>query len=81
MLCGVATSFAMLLLFRIGVAVGEAGGTAPSVAMVAEVPMRRIPTTLLKYLMLDQLLFHSMDCPSNMLVLQVLVISVRVLLN
>lgn len=36
MLCGVATSFAMLLLFRIGVAVGEAGGTAPSVAMVSE---------------------------------------------
>ena len=36
MLCGVATSFVMLLLFRIGVAVGEAGGTAPSVAMVAD---------------------------------------------
>ena len=36
MLCGVATSFAMLLLFRIGVAVGEAGGTAPSVAMVSD---------------------------------------------
>lgn len=36
MLCGFATSFAMLLLFRVGVAVGEAGGTAPSVAMVSE---------------------------------------------
>ncbi len=36
MLCGVATSFVMLLLFRIGVAVGEAGGTAPSVAMVSD---------------------------------------------
>ncbi|MDX9887165.1 MFS transporter [Thauera sp.] len=36
MLCGLATSFAMLLLFRIGVAVGEAGGTAPSVAMVSD---------------------------------------------
>ncbi|WP_185268450.1 spinster family MFS transporter [Halopseudomonas xiamenensis] len=36
MLCGVATSFAMLLLFRIGVAIGEAGGSAPSVAMVAD---------------------------------------------
>lgn len=36
MLCGVATTFAMLLLFRIGVAVGEAGGTAPSVAMVSD---------------------------------------------
>ncbi|AQZ96480.1 spinster family MFS transporter [Halopseudomonas phragmitis] len=36
MLCGVATSFAMLLLFRIGVAVGEAGGSAPSVAMISD---------------------------------------------
>jgi predicted MFS family arabinose efflux permease len=43
MLCGVATSFAMLLLFRIGVAVGEAGGTAPSVAMVSDLypPQKR----------------------------------------
>ena len=43
MLCGFATSFAMLLLFRIGVAVGEAGGTAPSVAMVSELypPQKR----------------------------------------
>lgn len=36
MLCGAATSFAMLLLFRVGVAIGEAGGSAPSVAMVAD---------------------------------------------
>ena len=36
MLCGVATSFTMLLLFRIGVAIGEAGGSAPSVAMVSD---------------------------------------------
>lgn len=36
MLCGVATSFTMLLLFRAGVAIGEAGGSAPSVAMVAD---------------------------------------------
>lgn len=36
MLCGVATSFAMLVLFRVGVAIGEAGGSAPSVAMVAD---------------------------------------------
>src|SRR5690606_39290137 len=36
MLCGVATSFAMLLLFRIGVAIGEAVGSAPSVALVAD---------------------------------------------
>lgn len=35
MLCGITTSFAMLLLCRIGVAVGEAGGSAPSVAMVS----------------------------------------------
>ncbi|MDY0072336.1 MAG: MFS transporter [Thauera sp.] len=43
MLCGIATSFAMLLLFRIGVAIGEAGGTPPSVAMVSELypPERR----------------------------------------
>ena len=36
MLCGVATSFTMLLLFRACVAIGEAGGSAPSVAMVAD---------------------------------------------
>src|SRR5690606_23188978 len=43
MLCGVATSFTMLLLARIGVAIGEAGGTAPSVAMVSDLypPQRR----------------------------------------
>ncbi|WP_150303705.1 spinster family MFS transporter [Pseudomonas saliphila] len=35
-LCGVATSFTMLLIFRIGVAVGEAGGSAPSVAMISD---------------------------------------------
>ncbi|MDX1464964.1 MAG: MFS transporter [Halomonas sp.] len=42
MLCGVATSFAMLLLFRIGVAVGEAGGSAPSVAMVSQLYPARL---------------------------------------
>lgn len=36
MLCGITTSFALLLLCRIGVAVGEAGGSAPSVAMVSD---------------------------------------------
>jgi predicted MFS family arabinose efflux permease len=36
MLCGAATSFTMLLLFRACVAIGEAGGSAPSVAMVAD---------------------------------------------
>ncbi|MNQ08176.1 D-galactonate transporter [compost metagenome] len=43
MLCGLAGSFMFLLLARIGVAIGEAGGTAPSVAMVSELypPQRR----------------------------------------
>ena len=52
MLCGVATSFAMLLLFRIGVAVGEAGGTAPSVAMVADLyPPRQRSRALSVFMM------------------------------
>ena len=36
MLSGVATSFMILVLLRIGVAVGEAGAGAPSVAMISE---------------------------------------------
>ena len=45
MLCGLAGSFLMLVLARIGVAVGEAGGTAPSVAMVSDLyPPRRRST-------------------------------------
>lgn len=36
MLCGTATSFAQLLLFRIGVGVGEAGGTPPAHALIAD---------------------------------------------
>lgn len=52
MLCGIATSFAVLLLFRIGVAVGEAGGTAPSVAMVSELyPPERRSTALALFMM------------------------------
>lgn len=52
MLCGLATSFAMLLLFRIGVAVGEAGGTAPSVAMVSELyPAKQRSRALSVFLM------------------------------
>ncbi|HRP24001.1 MFS transporter [Thauera sp.] len=52
MLCGVATSFAMLLLFRIGVAVGEAGGTAPSVAMVSDLyPAKQRSRALSVFLM------------------------------
>lgn len=35
-LCGMATSFWQLFLFRVGVGVGEAGGVAPSYAMIAD---------------------------------------------
>lgn len=35
-LCGVATSFWQLFLFRLGVGVGEAGGVAPSYALIAD---------------------------------------------
>lgn len=35
-LCGFATSFAFLLLARIGVAIGEAGGTPPSNSIIAD---------------------------------------------
>jgi predicted MFS family arabinose efflux permease len=35
-LCGVATSFWQLFAFRLGVGVGEAGGVAPSYAMIAD---------------------------------------------
>lgn len=56
MACGMASSFLTLVLARIGVAVGEAGGTAPSVAMVAELypPERR--STALSILMLGSAL-------------------------
>jgi MFS family permease len=56
MACGMAGSFLTLLLARIGVAVGEAGGTAPSVAMVAELypPERR--STALSVLMIGSAL-------------------------
>ena len=52
MLCGMAGNFLSLVLTRIGVAVGEAGGTAPSVAMVSDLypPNRR--STALSVLML-----------------------------
>ena len=42
MLCGIATSFTMLLMFRIGVAIGEAGGSAPSLAMVSQLYPARL---------------------------------------
>lgn len=35
-LCGLATSFAFLLMARIGVAIGEAGGTPPSNSLIAD---------------------------------------------
>ncbi|QNQ09186.1 spinster family MFS transporter [Sphingomonas alpina] len=35
-LCGVATSFWQLFAFRVGVGVGEAGGVAPSYALIAD---------------------------------------------
>lgn len=35
-LCGVAGSFAQMFLFRIGVGVGEAGGVAPSYAVISD---------------------------------------------
>lgn len=42
-LCGTATSFGQLFLYRLGVGVGEAGGVAPSYAVIASVfpPERR----------------------------------------
>lgn len=52
MLCGVATSFAMLLLFRIGVAVGEAGGSAPSIAMVSQLYPARLRSRALSVFMM-----------------------------
>jgi predicted MFS family arabinose efflux permease len=35
-LCGTATSFTQLFLFRLGVGLGEAGGVAPSYALIAD---------------------------------------------
>jgi len=42
-LCGTATGYAQLFLFRLGVGVGEAGGVAPSYALIADYfePRRR----------------------------------------
>ncbi|OEY66310.1 MFS transporter [Marinobacter sp. X15-166B] len=42
MLSGVATSFMLLVVLRIGVAVGEAGASAPSVAMISELYPARL---------------------------------------
>ncbi|KAB0498048.1 MFS transporter [Pseudomonas moorei] len=56
MACGMVGSFLTLVLARMGVAVGEAGGTAPSVAMVCELypPERR--STALSILMVGSAL-------------------------
>ena len=42
-LCGTATGFAQLLAYRLGVGIGEAGGVAPSYALIADYfpPQRR----------------------------------------
>ena len=42
-LCGTATGFGQLFLYRLGVGVGEAGGVAPSYALIADYfpPARR----------------------------------------
>ncbi|MBM3103909.1 MAG: MFS transporter [Pseudomonas sp.] len=52
MACGLATSFWMLVMARIGVAVGEAGGTAPSVAMISQLYPAKNRSTALSILML-----------------------------
>ena len=52
MLCGMAGNFLTLVLARIGVAVGEAGGTAPSVAMVSDLYPANRRSTALSVLML-----------------------------
>lgn len=52
MLCGLAGNFLTLVLARIGVAVGEAGGTAPSVAMVSDLYPAERRSTALSVLML-----------------------------
>lgn len=52
MLCGMAGNFLTLVLARIGVAVGEAGGTAPSVAMVSDMYPANRRSTALSVLML-----------------------------
>ncbi|HCS45908.1 MAG TPA: MFS transporter [Pseudomonas sp.] len=52
MLCGMAGNFLTLVLARVGVAIGEAGGTAPSVAMVSDLYPARHRSTALSVLML-----------------------------
>jgi predicted MFS family arabinose efflux permease len=51
-LCGTATSFVQLFIFRMGVGVGEAGGVAPSIALIADYfpPERRARAMAVYYL-------------------------------
>lgn len=51
-LCGTAAGFTQLFLFRLGVGVGEAGGVAPSVALIADYfpPERRARAMAVYYL-------------------------------
>jgi MFS family permease len=51
-LCGAATSFAQLFLYRLGVGVGEAGGVAPAAALIADYfpPERRARAMAVYYL-------------------------------
>ena len=49
-LCGAAASFAMLVLARIGTAIGEAGGTPPSHSLISDYfPLRQRATALSLY--------------------------------
>jgi MFS family permease len=51
-LCGTAAGFTQLFLYRLGVGVGEAGGVAPSVALIADYfpPERRARAMAIYYL-------------------------------
>lgn len=51
-LCGTAVGFGQLFLYRLGVGVGEAGGVAPSVALIADYfpPERRASALAIYYL-------------------------------
>src|SRR5206468_7301852 len=51
-LCGTAGGFAQLFLFRLGVGIGEAGGVAPSIALIADYfpPERRARALAIFYL-------------------------------
>jgi MFS family permease len=51
-LCGTASGFTQLFLFRLGVGIGEAGGVAPSVALISDYfpPERRARAIAIYYL-------------------------------